>query len=201
MDDYSGANLYDKVLFPFVYPLRRKILKIVKTKKYKSILDVCCGTGNQLKILQKKGFNGVGVDLSEDMLSVALNGKNSVNCKLEDAANISYPDKSFDMVMTTFALHEKEPAVAKKIFDEMLRLVKDGGDIIISDFNVSPDVFKVASKIIDFIESKAGEEHYANFCKYRELGGLNYLLKEYNFKNITKHLLWFSGVLVVVITR
>jgi ubiquinone/menaquinone biosynthesis C-methylase UbiE len=201
MDDYNKAKLYDKILFPFLYPIRRRILKLIKTKGYKKILDVCCGTGNQLKILKKHGIVGEGIDLSENMLSVALKGKNSVNCKLEDATGISYPDENFDLVMTTFALHEKEPEIAKKIFREMIRLIKNDGEIIIVDFNISPEVTKFSAAIINYIESRAGDEHYANFCKYKELGGLDYLLQGYNFKKIKRETIFSTGVSIVILTK
>jgi len=200
MDEYDHASFYDKMLFPFLYPIRRQILKIVKQKNYKSILDVCCGTGNQLKILKKQGIYGEGIDLSKNMLSVALKGKSAVKCKLEDAANTSYDDKSFDLVMTTFALHEKDPHIAKTIFQEMIRLTKDAGDIIIVDFNILPTVPKIVAKSIDLIESQAGEMHYANFCKYKDLGGLDYIISENTFSKIAKETIFWGGVSIVILT-
>ena len=48
---------------------------IAKTKQYlptgSSILDVGCGTGTISILLAKEGYNVTGIDLSEDMLSLA----------------------------------------------------------------------------------------------------------------------------------
>ena len=61
-NEYKSAKYYDKFLHLFVWRIRKKILEIVIRNKYKTILDVCCGTGNQLKLLKKHGIVGIGVD-------------------------------------------------------------------------------------------------------------------------------------------
>ena len=37
----------------------------------KNIADLACGTGNMTIILSQRGYNVIGIDRSEDMLSVA----------------------------------------------------------------------------------------------------------------------------------
>ena len=114
-DSYQSAKYYDAFLHLFVRRIRKKILEITKRNKYQNILDVCCGTGNQLKLFSKHGISGIGIDLSQTMLNVAKSGKMKAECYEQDAENIDFSDKSFDMVTTTFALHEKSVESAKLI--------------------------------------------------------------------------------------
>lgn len=55
------------MLSPFIRPIRQKIIAIIKQHRYGAILDVCCGTGEQLKMLKIHGLEGKGIDLSEAM--------------------------------------------------------------------------------------------------------------------------------------
>ena len=109
MKEYQyTAKIYDPLLSVFMRPIRRKIIALVKQHKYVSVLDVCCGTGEQLKMLKQHGLEGKGIDLSEAMLAVAQQGEHKADCRLEDATQIGYGDASFGLVTTTFSLHEKK---------------------------------------------------------------------------------------------
>ena len=76
--DYNEktAKNYDRILYPAFHRIRKNVVKIAKKLDVESIADFCCGTGNQLKYLQKAGFNNIlGVDLSENMMSQAKIGE------------------------------------------------------------------------------------------------------------------------------
>jgi len=172
MGEYSIAPLYDLFLFPFVWKLRRRILRYCINEKYQSILDVCCGTGNQLKLLKKNGFSVTGVDLSSEMLQVSQKGKYAPDCRFEDASRMSFPDSRYELAMTTFALHEKEPELSRAIIREMIRVVKPGGHIMLIDFHFTERSSFISKLIIRLIEWNAGGEHYENFRRFIEAGGL-----------------------------
>lgn len=200
-DEYKSAKYYDKFLHLFVRRIRKRILQIVKKNHYKKILDVCCGTGNQLKMLKKHGIDGTGIDLSKAMLEIAESGKIKATCFEQDAENINFSNESFDMTMTTFALHEKSHSSAKKILDEMIRLTKKNGHVIIVDFSIDEKTFFLARKGISFIESLAGEEHYENYRAYRQNGGLDSLLAGVALKEVEKHYFAFNGVVLKILAK
>lgn len=200
-DEYKSAKYYDKFLHLFVWRIRKKILQIVKKNQYKNILDVCCGTGNQLKILKKHGIDGTGIDLSKAMLEVAESGKIKVKCHEQDAENIDFNDESFDMTMTTFALHEKSHSSAKKILNEMIRLTKKNGHLILVDFSIDSSTFFLARKGISLIESLAGDEHYKHYKEYVASNGLDALLEDSPLKEIEKHYFVFNGVVLKVLQK
>jgi demethylmenaquinone methyltransferase/2-methoxy-6-polyprenyl-1,4-benzoquinol methylase len=176
--EYGIAPLYDLLLFPFVRRLRRRILEIALERGYRSVVDLCCGTGNQLKLLRRHGFRVAGADLSERMLAVSRRGRYAVDCRLEDAAHTSFPDASFDAAAITFALHEKEAESARAILREMLRLVPSGGELLVADYHFGEGGSRAIARLIEVIERIAGGEHYRNFRSYRSAGGIAPLLAD-----------------------
>ncbi|MFO7731022.1 MAG: methyltransferase domain-containing protein [Spirochaetia bacterium] len=177
MAEYSIAPLYDLLLYPFVHSLRLKLLQLCIEQNYSSILDVCCGTGRQLKILQKHGFEVKGVDLSEDMLRESKKGPYAPECLLQDASAMSFSSESFAASMTTFALHEKPKEIAQAIISEMIRVVQPGGHLILTDFHFTSASSRYSKSVIRAIEWTAGGEHYRNFRNYISLGGVPHLIK------------------------
>ena len=200
-NEYKSVKYYDKFLHLFVWRIRKKVLQIVKKNQYKNILDVCCGTGNQLKLLKKHGIDGTGVDLSKAMLEIAESGKIKATCYEQDAENINFSDESFDMTMTTFALHEKSKSSAIKILNEMIRLTNKNGQLIIVDFSINDQTSYIAKKGISFIESRAGDDHYKHFKEYVASNGLDTLLIDFPLKEIEKHYFALNGVVLKVMKK
>ncbi|MBN1410586.1 MAG: class I SAM-dependent methyltransferase [Spirochaetales bacterium] len=195
------AHLYDFLLFPFIHPIRKKLLSIADNYKYLKILDVCCGTGNQLKYLKSKGFDAIGIDLSDKMMSVAAKGAVPVKCFKENAEEMSFEPESFDMTTTTFALHEKTTESALAVLHEMLRVTKKGGHLILIDFNIDQSVPSLSRKACTFIESLAGGEHYENYKNYCNTGGIDSLINQINVKEIERHESDFEAVTIRILEK
>lgn len=198
MGDYSFAPLYDVFLYPFINGLRVRNLKIIQRLKPNKIIDICCGTGNQLKLLKKHGFDVIGVDLSKEMLAISKKGKYSPKCFFMDATNTYFDKEFFDLAIITFALHEKQKEQAEAMLAEAHRILKKGGYLIITDFIINKKTFFLSKYIISFIESRAGKQHFANFKAYIQYGGLNTLIDKKNFTNIETYYLAFHGITIEV---
>ena len=162
---------------------------------------MCCGTGNQLKLLKKHGVDGIGIDLSTTMLNIAKTGKLKVDCQEQDAENIRFNDESFDMTTITFALHEKSNSSAKIILNEMIRLTNKNGHLIIVDFSIDERTSFFSRKGINFIESRTGNDHYKHYKEYVAYSGLNHLLEELPLKEIENHYFAFNGVVLKVLQK
>ena len=68
--------------------------------KGKKILEVGCGTGNYLKVFLDKGYDITGVDISEEMLSVA---RKKCNCDLVQGDLRDFKvGKKFDVILVMF---------------------------------------------------------------------------------------------------
>ena len=101
MSNYYLASIYDFILYPFLNKTRQKTAKIINQLNPESLIDICCGTGNQLKYLNHTKIKLTGIDHSEVMLKAAKN----LNCYNQDAREIQFPDKYFDMALIQLALH------------------------------------------------------------------------------------------------
>ena len=202
MEEYQySAKFYDRLLYLFIRDIRIRVIKVVKEYQYKTILDVCCGTGDQLKLLREHGFDGEGVDISDAMLTIAQNGKIKANCKHQNATKMHYKDAKFALVMTAFALHEKDHDTARKIVEEMVRVVAKDGDILIVDYELSEKTSALSKMLIYFIEWLAGGEHYRNFRSYIKKGGLPDLLSGITLKEVERHYFGQYGIVLILLRR
>jgi len=184
MGEYAIAPVYDILLYPFVHKLRLRLLDICNEEGYDSILDVCCGTGRQLKILRQHGFNVRGVDLSAEMLRVSQKGPYAPDCLNEDAAQMSFESDSFHAAMTTFALHEKPAHMARAIIEEMIRVVRPGGHLLLTDFNFTEQSNAFSKAVIRAIEWNAGGEHYQSFKEFISFGGVPSLIENFPIESV-----------------
>ena len=203
MKEYEySAKFYDPILFPFIRPIRNKVIALVKKYQYRSILDVCCGTGDQLKLLNQHGFTGEGIDLSDAMLSIAGKGEHKANCIHQDATQMHYEDAKFDLVMTAFSLHEKSHASARKIVEEMVRVTSsEGGDILIVDYELSKKTSALSKILIYFIEWLAGGEHYRNFKSFLKKGGLPELLSGITLTEVRRYYFGQHGIVLLLLRK
>ncbi len=202
MEEYRySAKLYDPLLFLFIRPIRNKVIRLVKQYRYGSILDVCCGTGDQLKLLKQHGFEGEGIDLSDAMLSMAGKGKHKADCIRQDATQMHYEAATFDLAMTAFSLHEKDHASAHKIVEEMVRVTSEGGDILIIDYELSEKTSILSKILIYFIEWIAGGEHYRNFKAYIKKGGLPELLSGITLTEVERHYFGQYGIVLLLLRK
>ena len=99
------------------------------------VLDVACGTGDMVLELQKRGCAVTGVDLSEEMMSIAKT-KAPATYILGDAEHLPFPDAAFDAVTCAFGV--RNFVHLKKGLGEMLRVLKPGGRMVILEL-ATPD--------------------------------------------------------------
>ena len=177
MSDYKyTAKYYDLFFAPFVAPLRRKVVEIIGKDSDLKVIDLCCGTGNQLKYLYKNGIKDVvGVDRSSHMIAKAR--RYPFQSLLADASKTAFKGQSFDIALIEFALHESDPGTARKIVNEAKRLLKDGGRIIVVDYMNESEMNFLTKRAVNFVEFMAGADHYANYKSYQRNGGISHLAK------------------------
>jgi len=125
---------------------------------------VATGTGKQAFAFARRGFNVVGVDLSEEMLAVAKRKNKYVNVKFEiaDATNLSFEDDSFDASCVSFALHDMIPIIREKALKEMARVTKSNGTIIVVDYALPKNKL---SRFFVYNIAKLYEPYYSEFIK------------------------------------
>lgn len=91
------------------------------------VLELGCGTGNNLRFLAEEGFKAFGIDASETAIDIA--GKQLDDWGLDARLHIGtlsrlpFPDRSFDLVIDRAALVHNE-------YDELLCALEETGRVL-----------------------------------------------------------------------
>ena len=101
-----------------------------------NVLDVACGTGDMVVELLKHGCTVTGVDLSEEMMAIARQKAPAATFMLADAEHLPFPDEAFAAVTCAFGV--RNFVHLEKGLDEMLRVLKPGGKLVILEL-ATPD--------------------------------------------------------------
>ncbi len=172
---------YSTVIDLILRDLRIFVSEFSGIKAGDTILDVCCGTGEQVFYYVKKGAITIGIDLNPNMLRLAERNKKKSGIKgasfqIADASNLPFQDNLFDFATISLALHAMERTVRDRVISEMKRVVKKKGTLIFADFQVPlpQNFFRHLAKAIEFM---VGGEHYRNFKDFVRQGGLDELLR------------------------
>lgn len=172
---------YSTVIDLILRDLRIFISEFSSIKPGDKILDVCCGTGDQVFYYVKRGAIATGIDLNPNMLRLAERNKKKsgikdVSFQIADASDLPFYDNIFDFATISLALHAMERTVRDRVISEMKRVVKKKGTLIFADFQVPlpQNFFRHLAKAIEFM---ASGEHYRNFKDFVRQGGLDELLR------------------------
>jgi demethylmenaquinone methyltransferase / 2-methoxy-6-polyprenyl-1,4-benzoquinol methylase len=118
---------------------KRRVVALADVKPGDRALDLCCGTGDIAFALAQKGADITGLDFSDKMLEVAqarlqnpaMQGR-QIKFVQGDAQKLPFPDNSFDAVTMGYGL--RNLASWEMGLQEMVRVAKPGGRIVILDF-------------------------------------------------------------------
>jgi ubiquinone/menaquinone biosynthesis C-methylase UbiE len=94
-----------------------------------SALDLPCGTGRMSEMLLEKGWQVVGADISEEMMSHAIRKTEKYGDRVKfvkaDIENLHFPDNSFDVILTIRLLHHIPPELHMRVLQELHRVTKE----------------------------------------------------------------------------
>src|SRR5262245_56293986 len=121
--------------------MRERTLDVAGVAAGDHVLDVCCGTGTlALAAKRRVGASGSvhGVDASEEMIARARTKSARsgllVAVEIATAQSLPFPDATFDVVFCTLALHHLPQDARAGAIEEMRRVVKPGGRVLIVEF-------------------------------------------------------------------
>jgi len=171
---YKLLKWYARLLAPFydtvtaiLSKLRDKVVDFTNAPVKSRILDVATGTGKQAFAFAfaKKDYDIIGIDLSKDMLNVAIskNRYDNINFQIADATKLPFEDNVFDVSCISFALHDMILTIREKALREMARVTKSKGTIIIVDYALPKD--KKISRFLIYHFVRLYEPYYPEFIK------------------------------------
>jgi ubiquinone/menaquinone biosynthesis C-methylase UbiE len=142
---------------------RDAILSRIAWRGDETVLDIGCGHGLLLIGAAKNLTTGraIGVDIWDQddqydnhpentMRNARIEGVDDrVEVRTADARKLDFPDESFDVIVSSVALHDvgKNAAERAEVIHNIIRVLKPGGQIAIYDFKHLPEYQQI------FIES------------------------------------------------
>ncbi len=169
----EAAYTYDQKRFEDLHgiafanmEMRQLRLALGRVPQGSRVLEVGCGTGRFSRALGEDGYSVVAVDPSPDMLEITREkcaDLGNVEVQLAEGAKLSFADGSFDFTFAIRVLNQTEsPEYALRVVDEMIRVTRPGGYVLVEFVNRRPFARASRSVRLSFgdVESRAA----ANGC-------------------------------------
>ncbi len=100
----------------------------------KTVVDLGCGSGENLIPLIHRGAHVIGIDISPELISIAQRRLNeaglSASVRVGSAYQTELPDESVDVVFCMSLIHHLDIAPIRK---EMQRVLRPGGSIVVKE--------------------------------------------------------------------
>jgi ubiquinone/menaquinone biosynthesis C-methylase UbiE len=152
--DYDLSRRYSSLRR--VYP---RIVEVALSQPFKTILDIGCGTGALLLMIQeqRKSVRFFGVDISEEMIQVAQAKLGSTaDLRVSESEKLPFKSGSFDLVLCTFSFHHHPNPTT--VFKEIRRVLSPTGRLIMADPLAPTPIRQVMNLLIPFMND--GTVHY-----------------------------------------
>ena len=204
---YLPGILYDLAFGGMFRGLRRHVARTVEKEGLYPWLDVCCGTGTQLRghvprvrVPDLKN-PALGLDLSFGFVRYAAARAPGLPFVCGDAARLPFRDKSMTAVSVSFGLHDKSLMLRSAILEEARRVLGPGGMLIAVDFEKPWNAkSRLGALIVRAVERLGGKEHFANGREFLRTGGLRGFLRESGFVEVSRRDV-ATGSLGIVVAR
>ena len=119
--DLDWGTQWTKVHLPFL-----------KSASVKTVLDLGCGTGNDVLRLVQQGFTVIGVDFSDEAVQQGRSkaeklGLSAQFVVADMAKRLPFDSATFDAVMSNVAIHMFSDRITRELFKEIRRIVRPNG--------------------------------------------------------------------------
>lgn len=112
-----------------------------------TVLDIGCGNGRVYQLCENLQVEYTGLDQSEELISIAKKKYPSVRFDVGEMTNLPYKDASFSIIICVATFNHLPDVDSRlKALSEMKRVLKSGGIILMTNWNVLSDN---AQKYID----------------------------------------------------
>ena len=202
--------------------LMEELIKESVVNKGDLVLDAGAGTGNLAVRLKQRGANVVALDNSEEGLRQLRVKDQEIGIIFHDLAKpLSFSDDYFDKIVSNNVIYTLAPGDRDKVFKEFYRILKPGGILIMTNWNL----WQVTSKKSfwnNFLKSHF-TDYRLRITDYKDiitlwqnrfplyyhaftLGELKKLFKKSNFKILANYYVkdgkkanWFNGKNVLTV--
>lgn len=141
------------------------------------VIDIGVGTGNLSEKFLHEGLEVIGVDQSRQMLYVAKKKHPDLKLRLGEFLKLPFENNVADRIVSTYAFHHLTDKEKARALREMLRVLKENGEIIIGDmmFENAKTREEYLSKVSEEDKVAIMDEYYTDIEVFgQELKGLGY---------------------------
>lgn len=134
----DAVELYmQRIEEPELFPQEETIVERYFTESDASVLDVGCGVGRVSHLLDERGFDVTGIEISEPLLEKARSLFPELSFRHEDIRETTFESKTFDyVVFSFFGLDNILPKAEREAaLREMYRVLKPAGIVMFSSHN------------------------------------------------------------------
>ncbi len=135
-----------------------------------TVLDLACGPGLVACEFAPFAHHVTGIDLTPKMIEQAeerqkARGLANLSFQVGDVLPLPFPDASFSVVLTRYSFHHfLDP---KAVLEEMVRVCKPGGKILVIDVGQPPDKVEAYDRL-----EKLRDPSHVHALTYPEMAGL-----------------------------
>ncbi len=185
---YFSGWLYSFSIDLLLRKIRKRISRYVHRHDMFPIIDLCCGTGAQCRVLSTSQNQIFGLDLDFKMLVYASTKTPLIPYVCADVHSIPLKKNSLNGMILSYSLHEKPPELRHEMILEARNFVFPGGKIIFLDYDPPWNLnSRLASSYTFLIERGGGPEHYSYFQDFLDKGGLTGFVEQENISIIDQY--------------
>lgn len=182
----AGSNIYQQ---------RLDAIAQFPKARYERIMEIGCGGVHTLSAIHRQFPDAelVGCDLSTNLLTNGHATAEKLGLKVrliqKDARETGEPSNSFDGVFSYAVHHEAPVPVNVEMFAEVLRILKPGGDFVISDPPPFRAVEPFHAAVLDWDTDHREEPYFTETC----LANWDEELRKLGFVNVESYALGPDG--------
>lgn len=134
-----------------------RVLERASIKDDDKVLDIGTGTGNLAVKFLERGCQVIGIDPSVELLKLAelkvkeWKGHFQIRLCEDPFLQIPFPEQTFNIIASTYSIHHISDEVKRLSIQEMKRVLKPNGQVIIADvmFKDTADKLRALSEYSD----------------------------------------------------
>ena len=154
------------------YQIPNFILKIIKEKNIKKILDYGCGTGQLINALMQKNIDVTGMDASDEAVNIGKkNGLNIIKINNLDEEKKNY-ENTFDLIIISHVLEHQKKNEMANLLNNLRYMLKENQYLL----TIVPNAQSITGAYWRY-------EDFTHEYLFTT-GSLNYLLCDNNFDKI-----------------
>ncbi len=124
----------------------RLLLKHVLVRDSDLVLEIGCGEGGNLKLIDGLPAGTVGVDLSRAKVGWANRHLAGARFVCADAARLPFPDEAFELILCRDVLHHVPDKAA--VVDEMVRVCRTSGRMVVIEPNGRSPIMRLLGMLV-----------------------------------------------------